>query len=128
MIKHIRENDMTIRECYAMLGGNYDEILERLSSESMVDKFVGFFLSDESYDTLVKAMESRNKEDAFRAAHTLKGVCANLSFTDLFQASSNLTEELRKPADAISAVADELFVKVKEEYEKTVNAIHAYKG
>lgn len=119
---------MTIRECYAMLGGNYEEILERLSNESMVDKFVGFFLKDESYDTLVKAMESRNKEDAFRAAHTLKGVCANLSFTDLFRASSNLTEELRKPADEISEAADELFVKVKEEYERTVNAIHAYKG
>lgn len=119
---------MTIRECYTMLGGNYDEILERLSSESMVDKFVGFFLSDESYATLVKAMKSRNKEDAFRAAHTLKGVCANLSFTDLFNASSNLTEELRKPAEEISAKADELFIKVKEEYDRTVNAIHTYKG
>ena len=119
---------MTIRECYAMLGGNYDEILERLSNESMVEKFVGFFLNDESYATLDKAMQDRNKEEAFRAAHTLKGVCANLSFTDLFQASSNLTEELRKPADEISAEADQLFEKVKVEYDRTTNAIHAYKN
>ena len=36
-----------------------------------------------------------NYEDAFRGAHTLKGVCQNLSFDRLYEASNELTELLR---------------------------------
>ncbi len=31
-------------------------------------------------------------EDAFRAAHTLKGVCLNLGFSDLYHTSYDITE------------------------------------
>ena len=32
-------------------------------------------------------MENKNYEDAFRSAHTLKGVCQNLSFDRLYEVS-----------------------------------------
>lgn len=32
---------------------------------------------------------------AFRAAHTLKGICANLGFKSLFEVSYDITEALR---------------------------------
>ena len=40
-------------------------------------------------------MENKNFEGAFRGAHTLKGVCQNLSFDRLYEVSHELTELLR---------------------------------
>ena len=40
---------MTLRECYDALGGSYDEVLGRLRSERLVQKFVLKFLADGSY-------------------------------------------------------------------------------
>ena len=74
---------MTLKECYTALEGDYEGVLNRLRSEKMVQKFVLKFLNDKSHELLVTSMEAGNYEEAFRAAHTIKGVCQNLSFTKL---------------------------------------------
>ena len=43
---------MTLQECYAALEGDYQEVLGRLYSEALVQKFVGKFLSDKSFQLL----------------------------------------------------------------------------
>ena len=43
---------MTLKECYAAMGGDYDEVIGRLRSERLVQKFVLKFLDDGSYDLL----------------------------------------------------------------------------
>ena len=93
---------MTLKECYAALGGNYDEVMGHLRSERLVQKFVLKFLNDGSYQLLQDSLAAGNREEAFRAAHTMKGVCANLAFNDLLASSEALTEALRdgKPAQA----------------------------
>ena len=53
------------------------------------------FLEDQSYLQLKQALKDKNYEDAFRSAHTLKGVCQNLSFDRLYEVSHELTELLR---------------------------------
>ena len=116
---------MSLQECYAALGGDFEGTLGRLCSEKLVERFALKFLADESYPTLIKALEEENYEDAFRAAHTLKGVGLNLGFTRLHEASDLLTEALRggnKPAD------DTLIENVKAEYEKTVSVLKEYQG
>lgn len=50
----------------------------------------------------------------------MKGVCLNLGFDNLFTVSSELTERLR--AGELDGT-EELFEKVKEQYEITVKAI-----
>ena len=115
---------MTLQECYAALGGDYDEVLGRLRSERMIQKFVLRFLEDKSYDLLCASMESGNYEEAFRAAHTIKGVCQNLSFTLLGKSSSELSEALR---NGYTPEADALAEQVKAEYRQTVQAIHAFR-
>ncbi len=40
-------------------------------------------------------MENGDTETAFRAAHTLKGICMNLGFDRLYEASYDITEVLR---------------------------------
>ena len=115
---------MTIQECYAALGGDYQEVLGRLCSEALVRRFVGKFLSDQSFQLLDTALSAGNYEEAFRAAHTLKGVTQNLSFTKLYQSSHEITEALRtKNYD----LAVQLLPKV-EDYAQTAAAIHAYQG
>jgi len=102
------------------MDASYDDVLSRLRSERMVQKFTLKFLDDPSYQLLVSSMEAENYEDAFRAAHTIKGVCQNLSFTHLTQSSSALTEALRF---GVSPDAPALLEQVKEDYQKTVAAI-----
>lgn len=116
---------MTIQECYAALEGNYEEVLGRLYSEALVQKFVGKFLSDPSFQLLEDSLKAENFEEAFRAAHTLKGVTQNLSFTKLHQSSHDITEALRtKNYD----LALQLFPKVESDYMQTAAAIHTYQG
>lgn len=114
---------MTLQECYAAMGGNYDEVLGRLRSERLVQKFVVKFLNDGSYDLLCQSLEAGNYEDAFRAAHTMKGVCQNLSIDRLDASSSALTEALRS---GWTPEAEGLFRQVQEDYRITVEAIRAF--
>lgn len=79
---------MTIEQCYSAIESNYEEVLGRFAGNKMlVEKFARKFLDDPSYQTLVETMDKADYEEAFRAAHTLKGVCANLGFTQLFKES-----------------------------------------
>ena len=117
---------VTIEECYQLLGGNFAEVMTRLPSVKLVEKFAVKFLGDDSYHTLVREMAAGNRQSAFRAAHTLKGVCANMSFTRLFQSASLLTEELRGDGTAIPDHALALLEDVKRDYDLTANTIRSY--
>lgn len=114
---------MTLQECYAALGGNFDGVLGRLRSEALVKKFVLKFLDDPSYDLLCRSMESEDYAEAFRAAHTIKGVCQNLSIDKLQASSSRLCEALR---NGYTPEADALAEEVRADYAQTVTAIQAF--
>ncbi len=114
---------MTIRECYELMGSDFDGVLRRLGSEAIISKFAVKFLNDPSFSDLKSAMQDRRAEDAFRAAHTLKGVCVNLGFDRLHKVSSDLTEALRgRTFDG----TEELYKLVEEEYNRTVDALRAF--
>lgn len=116
---------MNMQECYRKLGGDFKDITTRLPSVSLVERFIAKFLEDRTFETLCRKMAAGNQNDAFAAAHTLKGVSGNLAFTALFDASSRLTEELRG-TDEITQDAVSLLEEVKEHYANTVNAIREY--
>ena len=114
---------MTIRECYEAMGSDFDRVLRRLGSEALISKYAVKFLNDPGFTELKSAMQDKRAEDAFRAAHTLMGVCLNLGFDRLHRASTELTEQLR---DRISEGADELYRLVEEEYSKTISALSEF--
>ncbi len=111
---------MSLKECYAAFEGDYEGVLSRLRSEKMVRKFALKFLKDTSYELLVSSLDEKNYGEAFRAAHTIKGVCQNLGFTKLGESSSHLTDALR---DGWSEEAGTFLIQVKEDYEKTAEAL-----
>ena len=119
---------MNIEECYNRMGGDYAQVLLRLPSGALVKKFITKFLDDGTYQELCRAMEQGDRELAFRAAHTLKGVCANLGLERLRRSSSELTELLRPQADGIPAGAEALLEQVRADYELTVNTIRSFLG
>lgn len=114
---------MTLKECYENLGGNYEEVIGRLRSERLVQKFTLKFLEDKSLELLKSSLADQNYEEAFRAAHTIKGICQNLSFDKLLASDSALTEALR---EGKSPEADSLVEQVFADYEQTVSAIRAF--
>ena len=113
---------MTLRECYEAMHGDYEGVTGRLVSESLVRKFAVKFLNDPSFGELKAAVESGDGETAFRASHTLKGICLNLGFTALYDVSSALTEKLRGN-NTLDDESRALFTRVQEEYDRTIQAI-----
>lgn len=116
---------MELRECYEAFGGDYKDAVSRLQSDALIKKFVVKFLDDPSYGRLKDAVEKGEYKEAFRAAHTLKGVSQNLSFKELGQASSEITEALRDNDDRDISIEQciELLKRVEKAYEKTAGMI-----
>lgn len=86
---------MLLKECYDAFGGSYELVKVRISKDEIIKKFVIKFLSEPSFDNLCRALEDENYVEAFRAAHSLKGISANLAFQRLENSVSVLTELLR---------------------------------
>lgn len=116
---------MTIQECYQQLEGNYEEMIERLHKEAMVQRFALKFINDSSFCELSECLKNGNVQDAFRSAHTLKGVCANLSFTKLLSSASEITELLR---DGKLKEAVDFFNTVSADYNMTITALENFKA
>lgn len=114
---------MTIQECYNAMGGDYAQIESRLPSAGLIKKIITKFLDDSSFSELCKAMKEGQREQAFRASHTLKGVSANLSFSRLLSSVTELTELLRPETDTIPEEAVLLLEEVRKDYELTVSSI-----
>lgn len=114
---------MTLQECYAAIGGDYEDVEARMMGAARVQKFLLRFLSDTSYEFLIDSLAAKNYEEAFRAAHTLKGVCQNLGITRLGNSAHDLTEALR---DTPAAPDGTLIQKVTEDYKITAAAIHEF--
>ena len=111
---------MNINECYQAMGADYEEVFGRLRSEKLITKFVLKFPDDPSFSQLKNTLAEKNAEEAFRAAHTLKGVAQNLGFTSLYETAAAITEVLRTgnlPDD------ESMMNAVTKEYERTVAAI-----
>lgn len=116
---------MTVSEFYKAVGGDYEDIVKRFCGEERVIRFLGLFLKDTSVEDLRRNMKEENYKDAFRAAHTLKGVAVNLGITKMYNAASEITEALRAED---SEKAKALMPEINEIYDKTVSALNTLLG
>ena len=119
---------MTLEECYDVFGGSYQDVKQRLLSDALIERFVNKFLTDSSYEMLCTAVEAGDCEGAFRAAHTLKGICQNLSFRRLAESAGRMTEYLRgkEEVEGDKQYCEELLQQIKKDYDAVVQAVIEY--
>ena len=102
---------MTNEQMKALKGGGFDleKTIERFSGNvDMYERFLKKFPNDESFAQIAPAFAANNREAALNAAHTLKGVSANLGMTALYEACSNTVDLIRadKFEDARASCAE----------------------
>ena len=120
--------DADFRQKMEENGADVETTINRfMGNEAMYLKFLGKFLDDQNYKMLGENLEAKNYEEAFKCAHTLKGVTANLGLDPIQKAVSELVEEIRgKEAGEINeARVDEEWQNVKSYYEKFFEIISA---
>lgn len=115
---------MTVKECYEKMNGNYDDVMSRLRTDERVKKFLGKVADDKSVELLETSLNARNMEEAFRAAHTIKGVSMNLSLTGLYNVAENMTEALRGRTEYGDDLLP-LFSDLKKVFADTCDVIRA---
>lgn len=77
-------------------GADVEGTLHRfMGNEALFSKFLLKFRDDKNYAGLEESLEQENYEEAFKYAHTLKGVSANLGLNPVCVPVSVLTELLR---------------------------------
>ena len=114
---------MTIKECYNKLKGDYQDAKSRLGSDELIEKFALMFPKDKTMENLRKAVADGNIEEQFKAAHTLKGLAGNLSFSELAKYSTELTELLRPLKQAADP---DLVKKIEELYKLIIDSLEEY--
>lgn len=97
----------------------------QLRSDRLVQKFVLKYLDDRSFELLCASMAEKNYEETFRTAHTIKGMCQNLSFTKLLASSSRLSDALRH---GWTPEADTYFEEVKADQLTVTAAIEKFRS
>lgn len=82
-------------------GADVEGTLHRfMGNETLFMKFLLKFKDDMSCRGLLESLDRGSYEDAFKYAHTLKGVSANLGLDPIARPASALTELLRGKAES----------------------------
>ena len=95
--------------------------LERMmGSEELLERLLRKFLENQQYPALCTALKGGDTEQAVIAAHTLKGVCGNLSMVSLYGLFARQVDALRA-GDLL--LARHLMDQITPAYERAAAAI-----
>ncbi len=114
---------MDINTFYKVLGVDFNDVLKRLGSETLIKKYLLKFRHDESFSSLEQSLREKNFTEAFRAAHTLKGICLNLELKPLTDASVELTEILRDYKPGKEEKLEQVYCSFTEAYKNVIEAL-----
>lgn len=117
---------MNLKECYNLIGGDYNDVLKRLKDEKLIEKFVIKFLEDKSFFILNKYIEEKKYQRAFFQAHILKGISLNLGFSPLVKSSIKIIDALESNKNYNSNNINTLLEELKSSYDITVFAIKKF--
>lgn len=100
---------------------DYDEALDRFGGNSVLYKrLAAKFTGDPHFAEMEEALARNDVEEAYRAAHALKGVSGNLSFSELYSIASSMSALLH---DGNKESAAELLPSAKEAYVRVLEAL-----
>lgn len=115
------------QETFEAYGADYAATMERfMGNEAMYLRFLDMLFQDENLSKLGEALDGGDLQSAFAAAHTLKGVAANMGLTPLYAAVCAIVEPLRAGTPGCAYAA--LYAGVQQEFQKVRALRDALKG
>ncbi len=113
-----------IREKLIARGIPYEQVMERfVDDEDFYFDYLHQFTRDQYIHLLEQALEKGQPQEAFKAAHTLKGLMANLGLLPLVEEFSPLVETLR--AGSLEGT-EALFTSFQEAYQELCEFIEEH--
>lgn len=105
-------------------GIDYADAIDRFDGDGDFYKTLALkYLENDQFVNLVAAMEVKDFNEGYEAAHTLKGVSGNLSFAELYKASAAVSEALNQGE---YQAAESLMPEVKSAHEKVIQGLVAW--
>ena len=116
--------ETAVKEKLAKAGIDAYSGIERfMGNEALFVKFLRRFPEDPNFGKLEAAVDCGDTKTAFEAAHTLKGVCGNLSMTELLRLVSSQVELLR--AGELDE-ASEMMPGIRQAYENILTLLQEW--
>ena len=91
---------MTIEQLQSFGVDTKEGLTRCMNNEAFYFKMLKMGLSNDQFEKLEKALAANNIDEAFEAAHALKGVLGNLALTPLYNPLAEMTEMLRAKQSA----------------------------
>lgn len=86
---------MTLKELYCKIEGDYDQAMQVLRIEKLMDKHIKKLPANPIFANLENAGKTVDETALFESAHAIKGVCSNLGLVKLAKSASDIAEEFR---------------------------------
>lgn len=110
-----------VSKALAASGIDVEDAMDRMDNDEELFKSLALkYLQNTNFVALEAAMESKDYEAAYTAAHTLKGVSGNLSFSSLYKDAAAITEALKQ--GEINA-AEAMLPDVKKAHQAVINCL-----
>jgi len=117
---------MTLKECYEMMGGDYEEVIDRLPREASIVKYLKKYVDSNEFDKMLEAYNNKDYKCLFEETHNIKGMSANLSISVLGKTVSEICEAVRNGDPQIDL--EPIIERAKEEYAIVVAAVGQLEG
>jgi HPt (histidine-containing phosphotransfer) domain-containing protein len=109
---------MEISAFYREIGVDVKDVVSRMGlTEKHLKKYLRKFMDNKEYDKLTRAVEENDSYNVEWAAHTLKGVCANLGLNNLLSDFQEIVNSVRSDD---TARIPELYRKSAEDYNRVI--------
>ena len=110
-----------LRAALSSYGIDYDDAMDRFGGNAeLFFRLARKYLDGDNYARLVSAMEMHDFDEAYRQAHSLKGVAGNLSFTKLYTIAAEIASNLR---EGEYVAAESYLPDAKAAHERIVEAL-----
>ena len=115
---------MKLRDLSQYIEIDIAEALEErfMDSEELYIRFLRKLETADDFAAVEELVTQRNRSEALRRAHNLKGVCASLGLTKLQEQLAQLVKLLRSEGFTDEQVVAQL-VAIKPEWERTLHCI-----
>lgn len=110
----------------APYGIDYDDAMDRMGDNlELFQKLAFKYLTNTNYVDLVAAMEVKDYDAAYNAAHTLKGVSGNLSLNKLYKVAAAVSDALFQGE---YQAAESMMPDLKAAHDKAVEGLTAWQN